>query len=100
MQHLESARFSKNDRRLNGITAHRVFAISGNNLVIGVSPVLSKDGKISVPMSDVSGIKPGVYLDFRFAYTVTNGRANSYQAQFLGITPPGFEPEYGQAFTN
>ena len=99
MQHLGSARFSKSDRCLNGITSHKVYEVNGNNLVIGVSPVLSKDGKISIPVFDVSGIKSGIYLDFHFAYTITNGRANSYQAQFLGITPPGFEPESGDAYT-
>ena len=100
MQHLESARFSKIDRRMNGITSHRVFEVKGNDLVIAVPSVLSKDGKISFLMSDTLGIKQGDYVDFCFAYTVTNGRANSYQAQFLGITPSGFEPENGQAFTN
>ena len=40
------------------------------------------------------------YVDFCFAYTVANGRANSYRAQFLGIAPSGFEPENGEAFTN
>ena len=100
MHHLESARFSKVDRRMNGITSHKVFEVEGNDLVIAVPSVLSKDGKISFLMSDTSGIKQGDYVDFCFAYTVTNRRANSYQAQFLGITPPGFEPENGQAFTN
>lgn len=100
MQHLESARFSKIDRRMNGVSSHKVIGVEGNNLVIAVPLVLSKDGKISFLMSDTSGIKQGDYVDFCFAYTVTNGRANSYQAQFLGITPPGFEPENGQAFTD
>lgn len=100
MQHLGSARFSKSDRCLNGITSHKVFAVNGNNLVIGVSPILSKDGKISIPMSDIADIKPGNYLDFCFTYAVTNERANSYRAQFLGITPPEFQPENGEAYTN
>ena len=100
MQHLESARFSKIDRRMNGVSSHKVIGVEGNNLVIAVPSVLSKDGKIPFLMSDTSGIKQGDYVDFCFAYTVTDGRANSYQAQFLGITPSGFEPENGQAFTN
>ena len=100
MQHLESARFSKIDRRMNGVSSHKVIGVEGNNLVIAVPSVLSKDGKIPFIMSDTSGIKQGDYVDFCFAYTVTDGRANSYRAQFLGITPPEFKPENGQAFTN
>lgn len=100
MHHLESARFSKIDRRMNGVSSHKVIGVEGNNLVIAVPLVLSKDGKISFLMSDTAGIKQGDYVDFCFAYTVTNGRANSYRAQFLGITPSGFEPENGQAFTD
>ncbi len=100
MQHLESARFSKIDRRMNGVSSHKVIGVEGNNLVIAVPSVLSKDGKIPFLMSDTSGIKQGDYVDFCFAYTVTDGRANSYRAQFLGITPPEFKPENGQAFTN
>lgn len=100
MHHLESARFSKIDRRMNGVSSHKVIGVEGNNLVIAVPLVLSKDGKISFLMSDTAGIKQGDYVDFCFAYTVTNGRTNSYRAQFLGITPSGFEPENGQAFTD
>lgn len=100
MQHLESARFSKIDRRMNGVSSHKVIGVEGNNLVIAVPSVLSKDGKIPFLMSDTSGIKQGDYVDFCFAYTVTNGRANSYQAQFLGITPPEFKPENGETYTN
>ena len=100
MQHLESARFSKIDRRMNGVSSHKVIGVEGNNLVIAVPSVLSKDGKIPFLMSDTSGIKQGDYVDFCFAYTVTDGWANSYRAQFLGITPPEFKPENGQAFTN
>ncbi len=100
MQHLESARFSKIDRRMNGVSSHKVIGVEGNNLVIAVPSVLSKDGKIPFLMSDTSGIKQGDYVDFCFAYTVTDGRADSYRAQFLGITPPEFKPENGQAFTN
>lgn len=100
MQHLESARFSKIDRRMNGVSSHKVIGVEGNNLVIAVPSVLSKNGKIPFLMSDISGIKQGDYVDFCFAYTVTDGRANSYRAQFLGITPPEFKPENGQAFTN
>ena len=100
MQHLESARFSKIDRRMNGVSSHKVIGVEGNNLVIAVPSVLTKDGKIPFLMSDTSGIKQGDYVDFCFAYTVTDGRANSYRAQFLGITPPEFKPENGQAFTN
>lgn len=100
MHHLESARFSKVDRRMNGITSHKVFEVEGNDLVIAVPSVLSKDSKISFLMSDTSSIKQGDYVDFCFTYTVTNGRANSYQAQFLGITPPEFKPENGETYTN
>ena len=100
MQHLESIRFSKIDRRMNGVSSHKVIGIDGNNLVIAVPSVLSKDGKISFLMSDTSGIKQGDYVDFCFAYTVTNGQTNSYRAQFLGITPSEFKPENGETYTN
>ena len=36
MQHLESARFSKIDRRMNGVSSHKVIGVEGNNLVIAV----------------------------------------------------------------
>ena len=64
MQHLESARFSKVDRRMNGITSHKVFEVEGNDLVIAVPSVLSKDSKISFLMSDTSSIKQGIMLIF------------------------------------
>lgn len=99
MQHLKSARFTIADRRMSNITAHRVFEIKGNNLIIGVPLVLSKNGKISVAMSDTSDIKPGSYLDFQFSYTISNGKANSYQARYLGETPPEFSPKNGETYT-
>lgn len=64
MHHLESARFSKVDRRMNGITSHKVFEVEGNDLVIAVPSVLSKDSKISFLMSDTSSIKQGIMLIF------------------------------------
>ena len=98
MHHLESARFSKVDRRMNGITSHKVFEVEGNDLVIAVPSVLSKDGKISFLMSDTSGIKQGDYVDFCFAYTVTNGRANGYSCRYLGETPSEFCPTDGAPY--
>ena len=85
MHHLESARFSKVDRRMNGITSHKVFEVEGNDLVIAVPSVLSKDGKISFLMSDTSGIKQGDYVDFCFAYTVITykGIADRWQIKLL-----------------
>ena len=98
MHHLESARFSKVDRRMNGITSHKVIGVKGNDLVIAVPSVLSKDGKISFLMSDTSGIKQGDYVDFCFAYTVTNGRANGYSCRYLGETPSEFCPTDGAPY--
>ncbi len=96
MQHLKSARFTRADRRMSNITTHRVFEVKGNNIIIGVPSILSKDGRISVVMSDTSDIKPGVFLDFQFAYTASNGKVSSYRAKFLGVTPPEFVPKEGE----
>lgn len=94
--YIKNQRFTKIDRQRGGITAHKVLEVKGDNVIIGVPHVLSKDGSISVAMADTSDIKPGIYLDFQFAYTVRNGRANSYQARFLGETPPQFIPKEGE----
>ncbi len=91
--YIKNQRFTKIDRQRGGITAHKVLEVKGDNVIIGVPHVLSKDGSISVAMSDTSGIKPGTYLDFQFAYTISDGKANSYQARFLGETPLRFIPE-------
>lgn len=99
MQHLKSARFTRVDRQRSGVTAHKVIEVKGNNIIIGVPPVLSKDGKISLVMSDTSDIKPGIFLDFQFAYTISNGQATSYRAKFLGATPPEFSPQNGETYT-
>lgn len=94
--YVKNQRFTKVDRCRGGITVHKVLEVKGDNVIIGVPHVLSKDGSISVAMADTSDIKPGIYLDFQFAYTVRNGRANSYQARFLGETPPQFIPKEGE----
>lgn len=94
--YVKNQRFTKVDRQRGGITVHKVLEVKGDNVIIGVPHVLSKDGSISVAMADTSDIKPGIYLDFQFAYTVRNGRANSYQARFLGETPPQFIPKEGE----
>lgn len=87
---LKRNRFTAVDREMKGITSHRVIEVRENSLIIGVPAVLAEDGRISIPMSDTSDIKPGTCLDFQFTYTITNGKANSYQAILLGKTPTGF----------
>lgn len=99
VENLKKCRFTVTDREMGGITSHKVLAVNGNNVIIGVPPVLSKNGKISVVMSDTSGIEPGICLDFQFAYTVRNGTANSYQTRFLGVTPSGFSPKGRATYT-
>ena len=99
MENLKKQRFTVTDRQMRGITSHKVLAVNGNNVIIGVPPVLSKNGKISVVMSDTSNIEPGVCLDFQFSYTLRNGMANSYQARFLGVTPSGFSPKGRATYT-
>lgn len=99
MENLKKQRFTAVDRQMRGITSHKVLAVNGNNVIIGVPPVLSKNGKISVVMSDTSNIEPGVCLDFQFSYTLRNGMANSYQARFLGVTPSGFSPKGRATYT-
>lgn len=94
--YIKNQRFTKIDRQRGGITTHKVIEVKGNNLIISVPPVLSKDRRISICMADTSDIKPGTYLDFQFAYTVRNGRANSYQARFLGKTPSQFILKEGE----
>lgn len=47
---------------------------------------------ITSPVSDVSAFKVGDCLDFQLAYTMTEGRASSYRAQYLGKTPSEFFP--------
>ena len=96
----KKCRYTATEREMRGITSHKVLEVNGNNVIIGVPPVLSKDGKVSVVMSETSNIEPGICLDFQFTYTVRNGTANSYQAKFLGITPPEFSPKNGEAYTN
>lgn len=68
--YIKNQRFTKIDRQRGGITAHKVLEVKGDNVIIGVPPVLSKNGKISVVMSDTSDIEPGVCLDFQFSYTL------------------------------
>lgn len=99
MENLKKQRFTVTDRQMRGITSHKVLEVNGNNVIIGVPPVLSKNGKISVVMSDTSNIEPGVCLDFQFSYTLRNGMANSYQARFLGVTPSGFSPKGRATYT-
>lgn len=99
VENLKKQRFTAVDRQMRGITSHKVLAVNGNNVIIGVPPVLSKNGKISVVMSDTSNIEPGVCLDFQFSYTLRNDMANSYQARFLGVTPSGFSPKGRATYT-
>ena len=95
----KKCRYTATEREMRGITSHKVLEVNGNNVIIGVPPVLSKDGKVSVVMSETSNIEPGVCLDFQFSYTLRNGMANSYQARFLGGTPSGFSPKGRATYT-
>lgn len=95
----KKCRYTATEREMRGITSHKVLEVNGNNVIIGVPPVLSKNGKISVVMSDTLNIEPGGCLDFQFTYTVRNGMANSYQASFLGETPSGFLPKGRATYT-
>lgn len=97
--YIKKQRFTSIDRERAGITSHRVIEVRENDLTIGVPLVLSRDGCISIPMSDTSEIKPGMCLDFRFSYTISNGRANSYQTRYLGETPSKFAPKDGETYT-
>lgn len=99
MENLKKHRFTAIDREMRGITSHKVLEIKGNNLIIGVPSVLSKDGRIPIATSDTSNIEPGTCLDFQFSYSITNGQANSYQARFLGVTPSGFSPKGRATYT-
>ena len=97
--YIKRQRYTKVDRQRGGITSHRILEIRGNNLIIGAPKALSKDEKISVPVSDTSSFKTGDYLDFQFCYTLTDGKPSSYQTRFLGKTPPQFIPADGETYT-
>ena len=76
--YVKNQRFTKVDRCRGGVSAHKVLAKSDNSVTVGVSKVLSHEGKVTLNMSDTSDIKTGDYLDFVFSYTISGGRANGH----------------------
>ena len=62
--YVKNQRFTKVDRCRGGVSAHKVLAKSDNSVTVGVSKVLSHEGKVTLNMSDTSDIKTGDYLDF------------------------------------
>lgn len=95
---MEDSRFTKVDRCRGGVSAHKVLAKSDNSVTVGVSKVLSHEGKATLNMSDTSDIKAGDYLDFAFSYTISGGRANGYSCRYLGKTPDQFVPADGAPY--
>lgn len=81
------------DRQRNGITSHRILKLGEKEVTIEVPPILSKTGSITFSISDTSGLQVGDYLDYQFSYTAHGGRTSSYQANYLGLTPPQFRPK-------
>lgn len=95
---MEDSRFTKVDRCRGGVSAHKVLAKSDNSVTVGVSKVLSHEGKVTLNISDTSDIKTGDYLDFVFSYTISGGRANGYSCRYLGKTPDQFVPADGAPY--
>ena len=91
-------RFTKIDRCRGGVSAHRVLEKTDRSVTVGVSKVLSHEGKVTLNMSDTSDIKAGDYLDFVFSYTISGGRANGYSCRYLGKTPSEFCPTDGAPY--
>lgn len=96
--YVKNQRFTKVDRCRGGVSAHKVLAKSDNSVTVGVSKVLSREGKVTLNMSDTSDIKIGDYLDFVFSYTISGGRANGYSCRYLGKTPSEFCPTDGAPY--
>ena len=96
--YVKNQRFTKVDRCRGGVSAHKVLAKSDNSVTVGVSKVLSHEGKVTLNMSDTSDIKAGDYLDFVFSYTISGGRANGYSCRYLGRTPSEFRPTDGALY--
>lgn len=90
--YLKKQRFTKANRQLSGITAHKILEIGKETVTIAVPMILSDTGSVSVPMRETSGLQVGNFLDFQFSYTVYNGKVNDYRCQYLGETPPQFVP--------
>lgn len=95
---MEDSRFTKVDRCRGGVSAHRVLEKTDHSVTVGVSKVLSHEGKVTLNMSDTSNIEAGDYLDFQFRYTVSGGRANGYSCRYLGETPDQFRPTDGAPY--
>ena len=90
--YLKKQRFTKANRQLSGITAHKILEIGKETVTIAVPMILSATGSVSIPMGETSGLQVGNFLDFQFSYTVRNGKVNDYRCQYLGETPPQFVP--------
>ena len=97
--YVKNQRFTKVDRYRGGVSAHRVLEKTDRSVTVGVSKVLSREGKVTLNMSDTSDIKIGDYLDFVFSYTISGRRANGYSCRYLGKTPDQFIPADGALYT-
>lgn len=82
-------RITRDDRRCNGVTSHKILEIKGNKLVLDAGKKFCH-GKIEFAVSDVSKYKVGDRLDFIVSYVANSGKVSSYQATFLGETPKEF----------
>ena len=82
-------RYTKEDRRCNGVTSHEVLKIDGNTLVLDAGKKFCH-GKIEFAVSDATKYKVGDRLDFIVSYVANAGRVSTYQATFLGETPKDF----------
>ena len=97
--YVKNQRFTKVDRCRGGVSAHRVLEKTDRSVTVGVSKVLSHEGKVTLNMSDTSNIEAGDYLDFQFRYTVSGGQANGYSCRYLGKTPDQFIPADSALYT-
>lgn len=86
-------------RREAGICAFKVLCVTEEGIIIPLPCVFGEEAKTELPLSDAEKshyIEGSSHADVTLYYTVSGGRASSFQAKYWGPTPPQFFPTNGE----
>ncbi|MFG6330521.1 MAG: hypothetical protein K1W28_01625 [Lachnospiraceae bacterium] len=94
----DETQLNKLYRREAGIWAFRVLELVPEGIVVQLPKAFGENKTTEIPLSPKTKAfyKVGDYADIALKYTVSGGVSHSFQARYIGPTPPQFIPINGE----